>query len=307
MVPVIQTNKKKLGALLMARSRNIKPGFFTNDILGELPPLARILFAGMWCHADREGRLHDRPKRLKAEILPYDECDVNGLIQCLHDAGMVLRYVVDGIGYIQCVNFTKHQNPHVKEAPSEIPAPESTGQAPDKNSEKTADSLLLIPDSLNPSKALSAKADAGYPDEFEKTWQAYPRRLGDNPKRKAFRAWSARVKEGSTADEIHAGVVRYASFVRHTGKENTETVKHAATFFGPDCAFKQPWRVSASPVIDTSCQRRLPGGGVCGMPGRIHPVYGYSCEHCDAKEAERRGPAKPMPEAVRKALRREAT
>jgi len=39
----------------MARSRNIKPGFFKNDHLVELPFEYRLLFAGLWTLADREG------------------------------------------------------------------------------------------------------------------------------------------------------------------------------------------------------------------------------------------------------------
>ena len=35
----------------MARARNIKPGFFDNEILGELPALTRLLFIGLWCLA----------------------------------------------------------------------------------------------------------------------------------------------------------------------------------------------------------------------------------------------------------------
>ena len=50
----------------MARARNIKPGFFANENLAECDPLARLLFAGLWCLADREGRLEDRPKRIAA-------------------------------------------------------------------------------------------------------------------------------------------------------------------------------------------------------------------------------------------------
>ena len=133
----------------MARSRNIKPGFFTNDVLGELPPLARLLFAGMWCHADREGRLLDRPKKLKAEILPYDECDIERLVQCLHDAGMVLRYVVENVGYIQVLTFLKHQNPHIKEGASTIPAPDKNGALP-VLAREIPERAGLIPDSLNP-------------------------------------------------------------------------------------------------------------------------------------------------------------
>ena len=52
------------------RARNLKPGFFKNDALAECDPLARILFEGLWCMADREGRLECHPKRIKAEILP---------------------------------------------------------------------------------------------------------------------------------------------------------------------------------------------------------------------------------------------
>jgi len=65
----------------MARARNIKPGFFMDDVLAEIEPLGRILFAGLWCIADREGRLEDRPKRIKAEVLPYDECDMDNLLE----------------------------------------------------------------------------------------------------------------------------------------------------------------------------------------------------------------------------------
>lgn len=160
----------------MARARNIKPGFFTNDALGDLNPLARILFIGIWCHADRAGRLLDRPKKLKAEVLPYDNCDPNQLIQDLHGAGMVQRYEVAGIKYIQCVNFTKHQNPHIKEPESTIPAPDLSGA-------KTADSLILIPDSGLPhtglrkpskSKATPRPAGATLPDWIDpEAWQGF--------------------------------------------------------------------------------------------------------------------------------------
>lgn len=107
----------------MARARNIKPGFFTNDALGELPPLARLLFAGLWTLCDRKGRMEDRPKKIKAEVLPYDDCDPGALLQQLHDAGFIQRYDLAGTQYIQVCKFERHQNPHLKEAQSTIPAP----------------------------------------------------------------------------------------------------------------------------------------------------------------------------------------
>lgn len=50
----------------MARARNIKPGFFINEDLVELPFSTRLLFAGLWIIADREGRLGERDRRSSA-------------------------------------------------------------------------------------------------------------------------------------------------------------------------------------------------------------------------------------------------
>jgi hypothetical protein len=105
----------------MPRARLLKPGFFTNSELGRLPMGARLVFQGLWCVADREGRLVDDPARLKVEILPYDKVNMDALLQSLHEAGFIVRYESGGRRYIQVVNFTKHQRPHVREVPSTIP------------------------------------------------------------------------------------------------------------------------------------------------------------------------------------------
>lgn len=149
----------------MARARNIKPGFFTNDDLAECEPLARILFVGLWTVADREGRLEDKPRKIKAMVLPYDDADCDKLLAQLHGKNFITRYAVDGNEFIQINNWKKHQNPHMKEAASEIPGQDtqpidikeaqkkhhtSTVQEPEENQTIPADSLNLIPDSLNP-------------------------------------------------------------------------------------------------------------------------------------------------------------
>ncbi|MBP1627170.1 MAG: hypothetical protein H6Q00_1645 [Holophagaceae bacterium] len=136
----------------MARSRNIKPGFFENDLLAELDPLGRLLFIGMWTIADREGRMEDRPKKIKAQVLPYDECDVNSLLDGLATRGFILRYSIGKTWFIQVVNWKKHQQPHIKEGPSTIPAPDMHGanivHALAEHGTSTEEAAL-IPDSLN--------------------------------------------------------------------------------------------------------------------------------------------------------------
>lgn len=106
------------------RIRTIKPDFFKHDKISELKPLARLLFIALWCLADRRGRLEDRPKRIKVECLPYDECDVDGLLWELHSAGFLDRYEIDGVQLIEISSFEKHQRISGKEAESESDYPE---------------------------------------------------------------------------------------------------------------------------------------------------------------------------------------
>lgn len=141
----------------MARARNIKPGFFVNEDLVELDFGTRLLFVGLWTLADREGRLEDRPKKIKIGVFPADNVDVEAMLQELNRYGFVERYEVNGRKYIQIANWSKHQNPHHTEKASDIPNPngELTVKEPVKTKESRkqdggnlADSL--IPDSLIP-------------------------------------------------------------------------------------------------------------------------------------------------------------
>lgn len=105
----------------MARARNIKPSFFKNEDLADLPPFDRLLFVGLWCLADREGRLEDRPRRIKIELFPGDGYDVEVGLANLQGKGFIDRYEVDGFTVISLPNFARHQSPHSTEKDSELP------------------------------------------------------------------------------------------------------------------------------------------------------------------------------------------
>lgn len=91
------------------------------------------------------------------------------------------------------------------------------------------------------SKNRSSKEN--YSNEFEQAWQAYPKRSGGNNKLSAFKAWNARIKQGVKPETMLEGVKRYAAFMASDGKIGTSFVKQAATFFGPDKHFDEPWLV----------------------------------------------------------------
>lgn len=116
---------------------------------------------------------------------------------------------------------------------------------------RICNSFEPVKESVNePLKNTGTSADASMPSppakqeyspEFETAWLAYPKRAGGNPKHSAYKAWSARLKEGETPEIMLEGVKRYSAFVIATGKSGTEYVKQAATFFGPDKHFKESW------------------------------------------------------------------
>lgn len=105
----------------MARARNIKPGFFKNEDLAECTPWARLCFAGLWTLADREGRLEDRPKRIKGELFPFDSVEAEPLLAELVQWGFIVRYQVGGSRFIQITKFVEHQAPHGTEKDGLIP------------------------------------------------------------------------------------------------------------------------------------------------------------------------------------------
>jgi hypothetical protein len=111
--------------------------------------------------ADKEGRLKDQPRVIKAEVFPYYEIDINRELTVIQRLGHIRRFEVGGIKVIEVINFRKHQSPHHTERDSELPAYEGvsdcfvtkhethgevTVNSPLENGGNPSDSL--IPDSL---------------------------------------------------------------------------------------------------------------------------------------------------------------
>lgn len=108
----------------MARIRDLKPGFFRNETLAELPHWVRLLFQGLWGLADRDGLLEDRPKRIGADVFPYEpELPIHEGLSMLHAKGFIQRYEAGSFRGICIIEFAKHQKPHPKEASSSFPKP----------------------------------------------------------------------------------------------------------------------------------------------------------------------------------------
>lgn len=119
-------------------------------------------------------------------------------------------------------------------------------------------------------ESASAKSASGfvYPDEFEWIWQNRPRREGSDPKRKAFLACNARLRQGARWRTLAEGMKRYHAYCATKGNLNTAYVMQAATFFGPDEHFNNDWKVNHEQPAPTSGSAA--GGGKRSTVDRQH-------------------------------------
>jgi hypothetical protein len=181
------------------RARNIKPSTFTNELLAFAAPIHTVIFAGLWCLADRRGVLEDRPKQIHTLINPGRSLSsTKASLLWLEENGFIVRYTADNHQLLKVLQFVKHQNPHKDEKASDLPDyGASTVPAPGQNGNGTVpapgkpESTGLIPSSLIP--------DSGFliPDPPLPQHRAAPGRGG----RKRLR----------TADEIEAEEHAHAS------------------------------------------------------------------------------------------------
>lgn len=269
----------------MARSRNIKPGFFTNELLVELPFEHRLLFIGLWTIADRDGRLDDRPKQVKIKLFPADSLDVDAGLTALSDLGFIQRYEVGGLRFIQVLNWRKHQQPHFKEKASTIPAPDkpealtltasqqSPGQEPDKPgaSPKLA---ALIPDSLQSDsleKDLSGKPDSS---GFEDWYKAYPRHEGRFDARKV---WDRLHKAGSLPPLarmlFQMDWQKRVGCLQHATADGRSLIPLPATYLNKGRFLDEPPQAAQPPAKIAAPDCTVPGCKREGMPG-----LGGKCE-----------------------------
>jgi uncharacterized protein YdaU (DUF1376 family) len=91
--------------------------------------------------------------------------------------------------------------------------------------------------------ATQSTGDEEFAQKFAEFKSLYPKRSGDQRWPTAEKHIRARLREGSTWNDILDGVKRYAQWVRAAGKEGSETVKQAATFVGTDRGFTEQFEI----------------------------------------------------------------
>lgn len=223
----------------MARSRNIKPGFFQNEVLADMPPLVRLLFAGLWTIADREGRIEDRARRIKVAVMPYDEINVDEALDILATAPdpFIIRYEIDGARYIQITKWHEHQKPHHMEIPSQIPA-FSVDESCTNRAQVVHEPWTPRP----PVKGISVKgisnkeSEGGVGEEnFAAWWSTVPNKIGKQAAAKAYRTAVKAIRnrpalEGGGGDDPHGFLLARMLAFAQSPKARSQFCPHPSTW-----------------------------------------------------------------------------
>lgn len=113
----------------MARIRSVKPEFFRHELLQDLEaahPEAHpmLVFAGLWCHCDKNGTFPWKPRTLKLDILPFLDFDLGASLVLLGENGLLKVFESGGERYGVIPTFREHQRISGKEAQDAAKYPE---------------------------------------------------------------------------------------------------------------------------------------------------------------------------------------
>lgn len=203
----------------MARIRTIKPEFFTSEDIVSLSPMARLLYIALWCEADKEGRMHWKPRTFKMRYLPADDVSIDDLCSEIVDAGLVVLY---GDGYAHIPGFSRHQHINPRESASTIPSPEEIDASTTRQPRVSDAQVGRKEGKERNTRHASIDDDVG----FASFWAAFPNKKA---KQDAFKAWS----KLKPCDALQASILKAIEIQRQGEdwrKEGGRFIPHPATW-----------------------------------------------------------------------------
>ncbi|MDW9176989.1 hypothetical protein SE924_10065 [Legionella pneumophila] len=137
----------------MSRIRTVKPEIWTSEQVISCSPLSRLLFIGLWNFCDDNGVHPASYIRIKAEVFPADNFDVDKIkswINELINNDLIREYTMDNKSYWIVTGWSKHQR--IDKPTYRHPLPQSELMKI-KNNSKTirrelSEQLLMAPDQV---------------------------------------------------------------------------------------------------------------------------------------------------------------
>jgi hypothetical protein len=182
----------------MAKIRMIKTEVRTSEKVASWPIEVRYFWILFWGYVDDHGKGKDNPLLIKADCFPLDENitaeTIEAWLKLLAEAGVIVRYEVDGARYLAVKNWREHQKP-------QHPGKDSFPDYHSENATLTQSDATFMQPSCNTHEVLTPELSrveqsrdmynevvqkSVYSDDFETFWTAYPRK---QQKGDAFKAW----------------------------------------------------------------------------------------------------------------------
>jgi len=199
----------------VARIRNIKPDFWTDEKLVELETWERLLFIGLWNFADDEGYMPYSPKRIKMQVFPGDSLEVSRGVQSLISIGAVELFDSEFGQVLHVSKWSKHQkvsNPS-KSKYSSVDLTPLDGK-PRKQAVPEQETLEDSMNGTEVSRGLRKEREgerevkkdlSSKPDEFDQWYSRYPKKEAKEAARKAF----VKARKTVALPDLLEGVDRY--------------------------------------------------------------------------------------------------
>jgi hypothetical protein len=219
----------------VARIRSTHPGQWTAGDFLECSPLARLLALALRNGADDNGIFRWKPKTIKAECLPADNCDIDQLLLELVTNHQVTKYTLEGKEYGLIVDFTQWQRPKKPKYVHPVPDWFATSTEPVPNQDDTITEILPQRkeeggrreevEESSPTPSAPSSSDA-----FSRFKAAYPRRDGANPWQPAEKKFAALVKTGVDPEAMIAAAAALAREESVRGNAGTKFIPQALTW-----------------------------------------------------------------------------
>lgn len=168
------------------RIRSVKPEVAFHVELWELEketglPM-RFAWVMLWCACDRDGRFAWEPRKLGAQILPYDGVDFSRVLDAWVTRGFVVKYACQGRDFGCIPSWKRHQIINNRERKSDIPDV-SQGEVLDASITREA---RVDHACCKEGKGRERKGTSIFPPLAEQIYDAYPKKVGRTEALKAI-------------------------------------------------------------------------------------------------------------------------
>lgn len=214
----------------MPRSRVIRPEFWSDEKLASLSRESRLTYAGLWGTSDDYGVTKGNTAWLRSQIFPYDEdlkiSKFQEWLDELERIGRILPFSSDGEKYFYIPKFIEHQK---VDKPSKNRNP-----LPPEDIESRVTREIVASDSRESSDETETDTETEFkqkqkpscPNDFQKFWEAYPKKIG---KIKAEEAWRKRNGQRPPLEAVLSKIAELKNSDQWK-KDNGQYIPHPATW-----------------------------------------------------------------------------